>query len=372
MDVIELTKKLIQFNTVNPPGNEEDIALYIGELLSKNGFNVKYPELDKHRLHVIAEKNINNDNTPIVLSGHIDVVPLGAKTWIKNPFISEIEDGKLYGRGASDMKSGIASIICAAISTTEDTTLKKGIRLLITAGEEIGCFGARDLYLKGYDIGKASGLIIAEPTSNIPLTGHKGGLFINAYTKGVSAHASMPQKGDNAIYKAAQAIVNLQKLDFKAKKDPLLGYPTLNIGTIKGGANFNSVPDKAEFTIDIRTTGKLSNEQALTLVKKNVGDDVIIEPFVNLNSYYTDESEEFTKTIYKICNTESIEANLPASAPYLTDASVFQSWYNNVPTVILGPGEPDMAHKTDEFCYVDKIIQAERIYKNIIINWDNY
>ena len=370
MNVIELTKELIRFNTINPPGNEEEIALYLGDLLSKNGFSVNYPRFDKQRLHIIAEKGITAESFPIVLSGHLDVVPLGSKKWNREAFVPEIENGKLFGRGSSDIKGGVAAIVCAAINVYKDFTPQQGIRLIITAAEEIGCLGVRDLYKKGYDIGKASGLIIAEPSSNIPLTGHKGAVSVNAYTKGLSAHSSMPEKGDNAIYKAAQAIIKLQNLNFNAKEDKLLGLPTINIGTIKGGANFNSVPDKAEFTIDVRTTGEYSNQQALEQIKEIVGKDVKIEPFVNLRSYFTSETEDFVKVVYKVCTDVGIKAELPASAPYLTDASVLQAWYNNVPTVILGPGEADMAHKTDEFCYVDKIIQAELIYKNIITDWE--
>ena len=370
MDVIELTKKLIRFNTVNPPGNEEDIALYLGGLLKKNGFRVEYPVLDKHRLHLVAEKGVHAKHAPVILSGHLDVVPIGTKKWTKKPFSAEIESGKLFGRGSSDMKGGVAAIVCAAINVFKESAPKKGLRIILTAGEEVGCFGCRDLQATGFDIGKASGLIIAEPTANLPFTGHKGGLFINAYASGTAAHASMPQKGDNAIYKAAHAIVNLEKIDFNVEKDPLLGLPTINIGIIKGGTNFNSVPDSAEFTIDVRTTGKLSNEKALEIIQQTAGNEITLEPFVNLNACYTNEKEAFVNTVYEVCESENIKADLPASAPYLTDASVLQPWLDNVPTVILGPGEPGMAHKTDEYCYVDKIVQAGKIYQRIILNWD--
>jgi len=364
---ILLTQKLIRFETINPPGNEKQIAEFIGEILISHGFNVKYPKLSENRYHLIAEKGITDKFSPIVLCGHLDVVPLSSKKWTVDPFKGEIINGKIFGRGASDMKSGVAAIICAAIQIFNENPPKKGIRIFLTADEETGCSGARNLCSKKYNIGKASGLIIAEPTANIPITGHKGGLFINASTQGVAVHSSTPHKGENAIYKAARAILKLEKFEFNVEKDELLGFPTLNVGTIKGGMNFNSVPDRAEFTIDVRLTKKLSSADALQMLKDELGEDVTLEPFVDLNACYTDEKNAFIQTVYDACKSEGIESKLPASAPYLTDASVIQPWYNNVPTVILGPGQPEQAHQTDEFCYINKIEQSVKIYKKIII-----
>ena len=367
---ILLTQKLIRFETVNPPGNEKQIAEFIGELLVSNGFNVKYPRLSDNRWHLIAEKGVTNDSSPIVLCGHLDVVPLNTKKWIVPPFKGEIINGKIFGRGASDMKSGMAAIICASLQVFKENPPKKGIRIFLTADEESGCNGVSNLRSRKYNIGKASGLIVAEPTANIPVTGHKGGLFINAKTRGVAAHSSMPHKGENAIYKAARAILKLGKFEFNVGEDELLGFPTLNVGTIKGGTNFNSVPDFAEFTIDVRTTKKLSNSDALQMLKDKLGEEVILEPFVNLNAFYTDEKEAFVQTVYEVCKLEGIESKLPLSVPYLTDASVIQPWYDNVPTIILGPGQPEQAHKTDEFCYIHKIEQSVKIYKKIINKWE--
>jgi len=367
---ILLTQKLIRFETINPPGNEKQIAEFIGGILINNGFDVKYPKLSDERYHLIAEKGVIDELSPIVLCGHLDVVPLSSKKWTVDPFKGEIINGRIFGRGASDMKSGIAAIICAAIQIFNENPPKKGIRIFLTADEETGCSGAKNLRAKKYNIGKASGLLIAEPTANIPVTGHKGGLFINAKTSGVAAHSSMPHKGENAIYKAAKAILKLENFEFNVEEDELLGLPTLNVGTIKGGTNFNSVPDKAEFTIDVRSTKKLSNADALQMLKDKLGEEVTLEPFVDLNACYTDEKNIFVQTVYDACKSEGIESVLPASVPYLTDASVIQSWYDNVPTVILGPGQPEQAHQADEFCYIDKIEQSVKIYKKIINKWE--
>ncbi len=121
---------------------------------------------------------------------------------------------------------------------------------------------------------------------------------------------------------------------------------------------------------EILLTQKLSNADALQMLKDKLGEEVMLEPFVDLNACYADEKTKFVQTVYDVCKSEGIESKLPASAPYLTDASVIQPWYDNVPTVILGPGQPEQAHQTDEFCYVNKIEQSVKIYKKIINKWE--
>lgn len=154
---------------------------------------------------------------------------------------------------------------------------KGGVKLIFTANEELGCQGAQHLCDNGYDIGGASALIVGEPTSNIPYIGHKGGLYLTARTAGVTAHSSMPELGDNAIYKAARAITKIEKLKFEVEKDKLLGHPTTNVGRVDGGLNLNSVPDKAEFTIDVRSTTKLENKVALKILNETLGNEVVLE-----------------------------------------------------------------------------------------------
>ncbi len=371
MDVISLTQKLIQFNTINPPGNEEDIAKFIGTILTENGFTVDYPKYTEGRLNVIATKGLDESVAPIVLTGHLDVVPLGAAEWSMDPLAGEIIGNKLYGRGSTDMKAGVAAMMVAAIESFEENAPKGGIKLILTADEELGCRGAKHLRDSGYDIGNASAIIVGEPTSNMPWIGHKGGLYLTAKTTGITAHSSMPELGDNAIYKAARAITKIEELKFDVEKDNLLGYPTVNVGNIDGGLNLNSVPDKAEFTIDVRSTTKLENKLAFQLLEETLGGEVTIEKMADLNAISTEENHPFVKLVSEVCTFNYKQEGVKKAASFLTDASVLTPWFNNSPTVILGPGEPDMAHQTDEYCYVDKIKEAVKLYKEIIIKNGN-
>jgi succinyl-diaminopimelate desuccinylase len=136
-------------------------------------------------------------------------VPLGTQPWSVDPLATEIKDGKLYGRGPSDMKSGVAAFVMAGISLAGKLANTPGVVMYITAGEETGCTGAASMTREA-SLPRVGALVVAEPTGNQVLVGHKGALWLEAVTTGVTAHGSMPEKGVNAVYKAARAVAALQ------------------------------------------------------------------------------------------------------------------------------------------------------------------
>jgi succinyl-diaminopimelate desuccinylase len=372
MDLITLTRRLLSFNTVNPPGNEEGIARYTGSLLSENGFRVFFHEFEKGRLHLIAEKGISQEIPPIVFSGHFDTVPLGNSNWNVDPFAGEISDGKIWGRGSSDMKGGLAAMIMASVDTFKKDPPEGGVRLIFTAAEELGCSGIQHLMSTNNIPGRASAIVVGEPTGNLPAVAHKGAIYLNATVSGKTAHSSMPHLGDNAIYKAATAILKAKEFRFETEWDPLLGYPTINVGKITGGLNINSVPDHAEFTLDVRSTSKTDHDKIIKRLGQELGDEVRLEVLVNLPSVFTDDNDRFVRFVYDICGIKGNEEGFPRALPYLTDGAVLQRSYSGAPAIILGPGEPEMAHKTDEFCFIFKLEESYRIYSEILKKWRLY
>ncbi len=364
-DAILLTQKLVSMNSVNPPGNEAPVVEFIAELLAEKGFDIKIIHYGENRSHLVAKKG-NPSNKPVVFSGHLDTVPLGESPWNVPPFSGEIKDDKIFGRGTSDMKGGVAAMIVAAVRAT-NVNSNASVCLIFTAGEETGCQGAAHLVKNYAGPGAAKGIIIGEPTANVPAIGHKGGLYLNVTAKGKTAHSSMPHLGDNAIYKAAEAVLKLKEFVFHEEVDSLLGLPTLNIGKFRGGINLNSVPDHAEFTIDARTTSKSDHAKLLNDFKKLAGMDLKFETLVDLPAVASDENDPFVQLVYAACGISQGENGFPKAMPYLTDGAVLQPAFNRAPTIILGPGQPEMAHKTDEFCYVKKIKDAVEIYTEIIL-----
>jgi succinyl-diaminopimelate desuccinylase len=181
----------------------------------------------------------------------------------------------------------------------------------------------------------------------------------------------MPELGDNAIYKAASSILKARDFKFETERDPLLGFPTINVGKMSGGMNINSVPDHAEYSIDIRSTSKTDHARVLERLASELGRETILETLVNLKPVSNDENHPFVRLVYEVCKVSNGDRGFPKTLPYLTDGSVLQGVYNGVPTVILGPGQPEIAHQTDEFCYIDKLEQSVNIYKDIILKWRN-
>ena len=367
-DAISLTKSLLRFDTVNPPGRERDCAKYAGAMLEEWGFAVQYHEYSDSRTSVVARAGGNEKKPPLCLTGHLDVVPLGARAWTRDPFSGETDGDKLYGRGASDMKAGVAAILLAARAYGKKLAGTPGVVIVLTAAEEGGCIGSAQL-AKTKLLGSAGAMIVGEPTSNYPLVGHKGSVKFHARFKGVSAHGSMPELGVNAIYKAAKALAKLEAFDFGVKAHAVMGKPTLNVGTIEGGNTVNAVPDAASIGVDIRTVPGMGHEGLLEKLKKGALQEAQLDVFSNLKPVWTAPDQEWVQRVFEICKPYLSEPATARTAPYMTDAANLLKVYAGAPTVVLGPGEAAMAHQTDEYVSQERIRQSVAIYESLIRDW---
>ncbi|MBL94412.1 MAG: acetylornithine deacetylase [Magnetovibrio sp.] len=370
IDAVELTKSLIGFKTINPPGNERACAEFLGNLLEDAGFAISYHEFAECRTNLVARIGSQTSKNPICFSGHIDTVPLGSTPWTVDPFSGETHEGKLFGRGSSDMKSGVAAFVAATIEISQDLEKGNGVILVITAGEETGCEGSYHLASLEGALGEAGSMVIAEPSYNQPWIGHKGALWLTARTTGVTAHGSMPEHGENAVYKAAHAISKLEDFDFNIARDEILGKPTLNVGTVQGGLNINSVPDLTEVGIDIRTTPNQDHDTIRSNLSSYLGEDVNLESIVDVGGVLTDPNNEWMQEVFDIMANILGKPPETRAASYFTDASALTPAYGGIPTVILGPGEAAMAHQTDEYCMVDRIPEAVEAYIEIAKRWN--
>lgn len=367
-DPLQLTQDILRLDTINPPGNEESCARLLGGLLEQAGFRIRYHSFGPGRVNLLADIGGDAQRAPLCFTGHIDVVPLGAAPWRKDPFAGEIDTGRVYGRGSSDMKSGVAAFVVAAMRMAPHLGRTPGLTLVITAGEETGCEGAFHLLRDGV-LDRAGAVVVAEPTSNYPFVGHKGAFWLNAHARGVTAHGSMPDKGDNAVYKAARAVGKLESFRFSNPAHPLMGQATLNVGTFHGGLNINSVPDRAVVGIDIRTVPTVRHADLLVALREQLGSDVELETLMDLESVYSDPQLPWIQSVFEVMTPILGTAPAPRAATYFTDAAALNRAYRNPPTVILGPGEPQMAHQTDEYCVVDRIGQSVAAYEEIIRRW---
>jgi succinyl-diaminopimelate desuccinylase len=267
------------------------------------------------------------------------------------------------------MKSGVAAFVVAAIRLARALTRSPGVVLVITAGEETFCDGARHLATVAGALGQAGAVVAAEPTANYPFVGHKGALWLRARASGVTAHGSMPERGVNAVYKAARAVLALERFRFDAAPHPVLGAPTLNVGTFRGGLNVNSVPDAAEVEIDIRTVPGQAHAALIERLAAHVGGDVALESVADAAGVWTAPDHPWIREVYDVVTPIIGERPVPRAAPYFTDASALTPAYGGAPTVILGPGELALAHQTDEYCLIGRIEQAVEIFTALTRRW---
>ena len=366
-DVVALTRRLLRFDTVNPPGNEAACARELQGLLDAAGFETSLLPMGEGRANLVAYLG-DGSGAPLGFTGHLDTVPLGAQGWRHDPFEGVIEDGRIYGRGTTDMKGGVAAFVTACLREAEALRQGPGVLLLITAGEETGSDGARAMVAEG-GLRRPGALVVAEPTANRPLAGHKGALWLRVVTTGVTAHGSMPERGVNAVVGAARVVEQLAAFDFGAAPHPVMGTPTLNIGTISGGMNINSVPDRAVIGVDIRSVAGLEHGALRARLAQVLGDAAGIETLVDLPPVWTDPAHPWMRRVAEAAAAVTGEATPPASVSYFTDASVFTPAFGGLPTVILGPGEPGLAHQTDEYCELGKLHDAVEIYTRLIHDW---
>ena len=366
---LQLTRDLLHFNTINPPGMERDCARHLGKMLEDAGFDVKYHEFAESRTSVIATVGGRHEKPPICFTGHIDIVPLGMAAWSKDPFTGETDGDRLYGRGSTDMKSGIAAFVVAAIRLAPFLKNSPGITLVLTASEEIGCEGAKYLAEEKL-LDRAGAIVVAEPTANYPYIGHKGLLWVEIETKGKTAHGSMPEQGENAILKMNKVIDKLEHFDWRHQCGVdchhVMGKPTINIATIHGGLNTNSVPDSAKLTIDVRTVPGIDHVHLCHSIQSLIGDIGSVRKIVDTPTLYS-EPDEWIESVYAVAAPFIDGAPSPKTIMFSTDGADLKRGYGGaVPTVIIGPGQPEMAHQTDEWCSVDRIDQSVEIFERIM------
>ena len=157
--------------------------------------------------------------------------------------------------------------------------------------------------------------------------------------------------------------------DFATESHPVIGAPTLNVGTISGGININSVPDRTIFALDLRLVPGQLIEQVHRQLQDLLGDEVELTRLTAAPAIATDPANEWVQEVFSIMETVLGERPVPRAVTYFTDASALSAAYGGPPTVILGPGEPEMAHKTDEYCRISKIEAAARAYEAIARRW---
>ncbi|MGW6382201.1 M20 family metallopeptidase [Peribacillus butanolivorans] len=373
---VRFLQSLIQVNSVNPQGNEKRVAEVIQTYLKSSDLQVELDDLGNDRANLfVTYPNVKSDDRYLVYSGHFDTVPTGKVEWQHDPFSGQLIDNKVFGRGATDMKSGVAAMVLALECIERAGVHLNGkLQFVGTAGEEVDGYGAKKVVEKG-QIDKATALVVSEPSENELYTSHKGCLWLEIITYGKTAHGSMPDQGINAITAMNELMNRLHTYEFEYSPHPLLGYPTINIGTIEGGVKTNVVPDQCNLTLDIRTVPGQDNDSILHDIENMIKEiseksqsTYQIKVINRMDSVSTNEFDDFVKLAVQ---TGKNHVNLdlrPSGVNYYTDASVY--WpHLRIPTIIIGPGNPRLAHQPDEYVEIDKFLESIRYFIALAIDY---
>ncbi|RLI43523.1 hypothetical protein DRO69_09165 [Candidatus Bathyarchaeota archaeon] len=379
-DIADMAMTLIRFKSENPPGNEAEIADFLASKLESLGFEVKLVEAERKRPNVIATLKGEQGRSSLIFNGHMDVVPAGPlENWKQPPFEPVVKDGKIYGRGAADMKGALSSIFNAAKAVVElGVSLKGNLVIQFVADEEEGgAKGTEFLAKKGFIKGDYA--VVCEPTGLKIGVAEKGFIRTEITVRGKAAHSSTPSEGINAIVKMSKVIKALYDefpRKIAGKSHPLVGSPTVNVGTIIGGVRVNVVPDKCVIKLDRRLIPGEDPEEAFNEIieilesvrKRDNQLKYEVKLIGEAEPSEISPQEEIVEVLKR--NYEFVFHTNPTiyGLKGTTDARFFIN-QAQIPTVIFGPGSIKEAHKVNENVSVKELVLATKIYSLTILDF---
>ena len=371
---IDWLRTLISFDTTSRDSNlplirhvEEELrALGLTPLIFPNG------DGNKANLFVTIPAADGSRDGGVMLSGHTDVVPVDGQAWFSDPFTAEVRDGRLYGRGASDMKAFGAAAL-ALLPEFLDRTLRVPLHLALTCDEEVGCLGAVTL-LDGIT---AHGItpeicFVGEPTSMRVIAAHKSSNLFRLSVTGVATHSSLTPSGVNAIEYAARAITFIRSLaDEHRSNGPFnhdfdVPFTTASVGLVSGGVAVNTVPDRCDVDFEFRTIPEDDPYEFLRRIRGFVQDVLLPE----MRAENPDAAIELREVAMVPGLSDAggrkaldLAQQLTSSATadkvaYATEAGIYQG--AGIDTVICGPGSLAQAHTADEYIELEQIQACEQ------------
>lgn len=399
---IKILSDIVAIETVDR--NEEDVANYLAALLDEYGIESKViPTGIPGRANLIAE--IGSGSPVLAISGHMDVVSAGnAEAWTSDPYTLTERDGKLFGRGATDMKGGLAALVIAMIEIKEQGLLEKGtLRLLATYNEENGAVGSIQLEDAGY-LTDVDAIVIGEPTTGMIHPSHKGSMNFVVSSRGKSVHSSRPRGGINAIdplmdfalafkeaFREATKDISFGQLDFSPvlnlygavegdeagnqELDQLLKQPTFNVTVFRGGDQVNTIPDHAEVVFNIRTVPEFDNEAVKDVFNK------VYQAFLDKGADFDLQLTLDLKPLNGGVDSDLVQLTKSLGATYLnqdlavvpmtggTDGANFvANKPAGYPIIIFGPGSTT-SHQIDEYVDKDEYLTFVNLYIDLLATY---
>ena len=369
--MIELLKELVGAESTAAVG-EAEACRVLAEYFAACGIECDVDIWDGKHANATVHVKSGGGRRGLLFAGHIDVVPADDAGWKCPPFVAVEYDGKIYGRGACDMKGGLAATAAAiAEIVQEGHKLKGDVIFTATASEETTSEGIKR-FVENYapKMGEVAGIVIPEPTGFDIVTAHRGMLWLKVTTHGRTAHGSMPQLGINAILKMQALLNELSGYEPECEEHPRLGKCSMSVNKIAGGSATNVVPAECVVELDIRTLPGQTHEEIVAELKGKFeklaakdsefkADVEIIRPVCAIES---DDNCEF---IREFCQTVGIDET--KAVGYTTDGSILKEL--GKPIVVFGPGDTGLCHKPNEFIEIEDVRRAKEYYKKLILSY---
>lgn len=377
----DILRDLIQIESVND--NEKEVAEYI-ESLFKDYDNVEAEIIDSYpnRSNIIVKVKGKEKGKIFAFSGHLDVVAPG-DGWTYPPFEGKIVDNKMYGRGTSDMKAGVAASLYALLDILEEGIDFNGeIWFIGTVGEEVGMQGALDLVEKNL-LDDVDAILISEPTkgddNNLAIYASKGSIMYTISAKGKACHSSMPELGINAIMTVTEFIEKVQAKFDKITNDEKyqnedLGS-TLNVfSIIEGGIQFNSVPENVTLKGNIRTVPEFGSKDSIKIledaIEENNKDENKAKLSLELNQVLDPAHASKENDLIDSLKESAKDKNVEVKALVGTcELSRYIHIKDDIQLVVYGPGLTKNAHIVDEYIELDEYYDSIKIFKDTCLNF---
>ena len=365
---VELLTRLIAFDTTSHRSNLGIIAFIEDYLLQHDVRSSRIVSSDAQKASLYATIGPEGESG-IALSGHTDVVPVDGQTWTSDPFTLRAAQGRLYGRGAADMKGFLAAVL-AAVPDLKRRRLATPIHLAFSYDEEVGCIGVRPMLAElGKVLPKPRMVIVGEPTSMQVVDAHKGPVRWQVEVKGRAAHSSMSTLGVNAITYAARLVGEIERIEAELKRmarnerfNP--PYPTLQVTKLEGGTAANIIPVGCVFGFEVRALPGLdpakieaqlrhfAETQCLPEMQATAPEaEITITQTSAVPPFGADKSSEVVALALKLTGQ-----NETHTVSYGTEAGLFQD--AGAPSVVCGPGDIAQMHTADEWIAESEIAKC--------------
>jgi acetylornithine deacetylase len=367
-----LLRDLVAIPSVNPMGRpltgpeyfEHRVTAYLEEFFRELGVPYERQPVAPLRENIVARWETPAARSTVIFEVHQDTVP--AENMTVEPFGAAVEGGRLYGRGACDIKGGLAAMLAAFARLVRDRPRAANVVMACVVDEEYTFRGITEFVRRGP---RADMAVVAEPTNLNIVHAHKGAVRWHIHTAGRSCHSSRPEEGVNAIYRMARLLQGIERFAGTLQgrpADPLLGKPTLSVGRIEGGVSVNVVPDRCRIEIDRRTVrgedpDRVPEELRDYLLRTEGIDFPFVSepPWMAKGALEPEKSEELVARLGEAIDTVRGRHEVVA-VPYGTDASTLAR-NGGIPSVVFGPGDIAQAHTCDEWVSLDEVEQASEI-----------